>query len=225
MFRFSFRAVIGAAMASYALAETDGVAASVALFCDGEFRTQRASVEGVTEINSAGTMHVALVAEQDSVVEIRLQTFEDGKRTPVQTFALPPMEAEPETGDMALLFPELFIDAMGEDDGASDLSEVVATPGTLTIDTSEREVVLWHVVESGPIIKARVNGRPLVPTREKIETIEMRIDRSSGDMNLVWGEDSVRDHRRAGAIRTSKIQLRDEKSYRAVCLPVRQRAF
>jgi hypothetical protein len=225
MFRFSFRAVIGAAMASYALAATDGVAASVALVCDGEFRMQRASVEGVTEINSAGTMHVALVAEQDSVVEIRLQTFEDGKRTPVQTFALPPMEAEPETGDMALLFPELFIDATGEDDGASDLSEVVATPGTLTIDTSEREVVLRHVVESGPIIKARVNGRPLVPTREKIETIEMRIDRSSGDMNLVWGEDSVRDHRRAGAIRTSKIQLRDEKSYRAVCLPVRQRAF
>ena len=44
-------------------------------------------------------------------------------------------------------------------------------------------------------------------------------------MNLVWGEDSVRDHRRAGVIRTSKIQLNDEKSYRAVCLPVRQRAF
>ena len=72
---------------------------------------------------------------------------------------------------MALLFPELCINATGEDDGASDLSEVVATPGTLTIDTSEREVVLRHVVESGPIIKARVDGRPLVPTREKIETI------------------------------------------------------
>ena len=171
MFRFSFRAVVGAAMASYALAASDGVAASVALFCDGEFRTQRASVEGVTEINSAGAMHVALVAEQDSVVEIRLQTFEDGRRAPVQTFALPPMEAEPETGDMALLFPELFINATGEDDGASDLSEVVAKPGTLTIDTSEREVVLRHVVKSGPIIKARVDGRPLVPTREKIETI------------------------------------------------------
>ncbi len=101
----------------------------------------------------------------------------------------------------------------------------MASPGTLTIDTSEREVVLRHVVESGPVIKARVNGMPLVPTREKIETVEMRIDRSSGDMNLVWGEDSVRDHRRPGAIRTSKIQLRDEKSYNAVCLPVRQRAF
>ncbi|MEK9855778.1 MAG: hypothetical protein VW495_13315 [Rhodobiaceae bacterium] len=171
-------------MASYALVAVDTAAASVALVCDGEFRMQRGSIKGTTEMNAAGTMHVALVAQADSVVEIRLQTFEDGKRTPVQTFALPPMEAEPETGDMALLFPELFIDAAAEDDDAPDLSEVVASPGTLTIDTSEREVVLRHVVES-----------------------------------------SVRDHRRPGAIRTSKIQLRDEKSYNAVCLPVRQRAF
>jgi len=91
MFSFSCKAVVGAVMASYALVAIDTAAASVALVCDGEFRMQRASVEGVTEVNSAGTMHVALVAEADSVVEIRLQTFEDGRRAPVQTFALPPM--------------------------------------------------------------------------------------------------------------------------------------
>ena len=74
-------------------------------------------------------------------------------------------------------------------------------------------------------LKARVDGRPLVPTREKVETVEMRLDRSSGDLSLVWGEASVRNHRRPGAIRTSKVRLHNEKSYQAVCMPVRQRAF
>ena len=206
----------------FAVAEAG--AASVALVCDGEFRFQRESVEGMTEVNFDGTMHVALVAEEDSVVEVRLQAFEDGTLKPVQTFALPPVEEEPVTGDMAVLFPELFVQGpVDEPDSAATTIDVI--PGTLTIDTTDEEVVLRHVVESGPIIKARVKGRPLVPTREKIETIEMRLDRSSGDMNLVWGENSVRDHRRPGAIRISKVQLRDEKSYQAACTPVRQRAF
>ena len=90
MFGFSSRAAFGAAVISCALAVADAGAASVALVCDGEFRMQRASIEGTTEMNAAGTMHVALVAQADSVVEIRLQTFEDGKRTPVQSFVLPP---------------------------------------------------------------------------------------------------------------------------------------
>ena len=85
--------------------------------------------------------------------------------------------------------------------------------------------MLRHVLESGPMMKARVDGRPLVSTREKIQTVEMRLDRASGDISLVWGEDSVRDHRRPGAIRISKVRLRDEKSYQAACMPVRQRAF
>lgn len=225
MFSFSCRAVIGAALATCALAVADAGAASVALVCDGEFRTQRASVEGITEANFHGTMHVALVAEAESVTEIRLQAFEDGKRTPVQTFVLPPVEDEPETDQMALLFPELLVDGPVEVEDAPVAAEMAGTPGALTIDTSDREVVLRQIVESGPMIKARVDGRPLVSTREKIETVEMRLDRSSGDISLVWGEDSVRDHRRPGAIRTSKVRLRDEKSYRAVCMPVRQRAF
>lgn len=213
-----------AALVSCGFAVAEASAASVALVCDGEFRFQRESVEGMTEVNFDGTMHVALVAEEDSVVEVRLQTFEDGTLTPVQTFALPPAEEPPMTGDMAVLFPELAAQSLA-DEPDSAATEIDVTPGTLTIDTTDQEVVLRHVVESGPIIKARAKGRPLVPTREKVETIEMRLDRSSGDMNLVWGENSVRDHRRPGAIRISKVQLRDEKSYQAACTPVRQRAF
>ena len=225
MFRFSNRAAICAALLSCGLAVAEAGAASVALVCDGEFQTQRASIEGTTEANFDGTMHVALVAEEDSVVEVRLQTFEDGQLTPVVTFALPPVEEEPETGDMALLFPELLLDGPDEEPDAPVEAARDMTPGALTIDTTDSEVVLRHVIESAPMMKARVDGRPLVPTREKIETFDMRLDRSSGNISIVWGEDSVRDHRRPGAIRTSKVRLHDEKSYQAVCMPVRQRAF
>ena len=200
-------------------------AISVALVCDGEFRTQNATVEGTTEAMFVGTMHLALVADNDAVIEVRLQTFENGARTPAQTFVLPVVEEVPETGEMALLFPELIETGQADDVSGETAQAAPGFMGELTINTTDAEVVLHQVVESGPIIRARVDGRPLVPTRQKIETVDMRLDRTSGRLSLVWGEDSVRDHRRPGAIRTSKVQLRDEKSYRAVCIPVRQRAF
>lgn len=232
MFRISHKAALAAVLASCALviggtgtanAATNADASAVTLVCDGVFRTQRASIEGTSEANFAGTMHVALVAEEDGVTAVRLQSFEDGERTPVQSYVTVPSEKPPATDEMAQLFPELLVDGPAEAEPVSD--EITATPGELTIDTTDREIVLRHVLESGPMMKARVDGRPLVSTREKIETVEMRLDRSSGDISLVWGEDSVRDHRRPGAIRVAKVQLRDEKSYQAVCMPVRQRAF
>ena len=191
---------------------------AVALVCDGEFRLQTARIDGTDETMFGGTMHVALVAEENSVVEVRLQSYEDGMKMPIQTFRLPLVEEEPDLGDVALLFPELLED---EDTAPAP----VPSPGVLTIDTSAKQVVLQQTVESGPMMKARIDGRPLVPTRQKIETVEMRLDRTSGDLSMIWSENSVRDHRRPGAIRVSKVRLRDEKSYRAVCMPVRQRTF
>ena len=168
-------------------------------------------------------MHVALVAEENSVVEVRLQSYEDGMKMPIQTFRLPLVEEEPDLGDVALLFPELLED---EDVADEDTAPVpVPSPGVLTIDTSAKQVVLQQTVESGPMMKARIDGRPLVPAHQKIETVEMRLDGTSGDLSMIWRENSVRDHRRPGAIRASKVRLRDEKSYRAVCMPVRQRTF
>ena len=194
---------------------------AVALVCDGEFRLQTARIDGTDETMFGGTMHVALVAEENSVVEVRLQSYEDGMKMPIQTFRLPLVEEEPDLGDVALLFPELL-----EDEDVADEDTVpVPSPGVLTIDTTAKQVVLQQTVESGPMMKARIDGRPLVPTRQKIETVEMRLDRTSGDLSMIWSENSVRDHRRPGAIRVSKVRLRDEKSYRAVCMPVRQRTF
>ena len=196
---------------------------AVALVCDGEFRLQTARIDGTDETMFGGTMHVALVAEENSVVVVRLQSYEDGMKMPIQTFRLPLVEEEPDLGDVALLFPELLED---EDVADEDTAPVpVPSPGVLTIDTTAKQVVLQRTIESGPMMKAQIDGRPLVPTRQKIETVEMRLDRTSGDLSMIWSENSVRDHRRPGAIRVSKVRLRDEKSYRAVCMPVRQRTF
>ena len=224
MFRNWNRAVL---VAATGLCLAGGPAAAkssaVALVCDGEFRLQTARIDGTDETMFGGTMHVALVAEENSVVEVRLQSYEDGMKMPIQTFRLPLVEEEPDLGDVALLFPELLEDeAVAEEDTAP---VPVPSPGVLTIDTTAKQVVLQQTVESGPMMKARIDGRPLVPTRQKIETVEMRLDRTSGDLSMVWSENSVRSHRRPGAIRTSKVRLRDEKSYRAVCMPVRQRTF
>ena len=196
---------------------------AVALVCDGEFRLQTVRIDGTDEMMFGGIMHMALVAEENSVVEIRLQSYEDGMKMPIQTFRLPLVKEEPDLGDVALLFRELLED---EDVADEDTAPApVPTPGVLTIDTSAKQVVLHQIVESGPMMKARIDGRLLVPTRQKIETVEMRLDRTSGDLSIIWSENSVRDHRRPGAIRASVVRLRDEKSYRAVCMPVRQRTF
>ena len=224
MFSIWNRAALAAAL-GLCLAGGPAAAKSsaVALVCDGEFRLQTARIDGSDETMFGGTMHVALVAEENSVVEVRLQSYEDGTRMPIQTYRLPLVEEEPDLGDVALLFPELLQDSDAPDEEAAPAPE--PPPGTLTIDTTAKQVVLQQTVESGPIMKARIDGRPLVPTRQKIETVEMRLDRTSGDLSMTWSENSVRDHRRPGAIRASKVRLRDEKSYRAVCMPVRQRTF
>ncbi|MEX0503493.1 hypothetical protein AB3X55_07840 [Alphaproteobacteria bacterium LSUCC0719] len=225
MFRVLHKAALASMLVVGTLVVADANASGVALVCEGEFRIQRGTVEGIAEDSFAGTMHVALVARDAAVVEVRLQTFEDGARTPVQTFALPVVEEPPEVGEMTVLFPELFVEQPVKASATPVAAGPVTIPGDLTIDTTDREILLRQIVESGPILKARVNGRPLVPTRQKIETVEMRLDRTGSHISLVWRDDSVREHKRPGAIRASKIQLRDEKSYKAECMPVRQRAF
>ena len=224
MFRSWNRAVLAAAT-GLCLAGGPAAAKSsaVALVCDGEFRLQTARIDGTDETMFGGTMHVALVAEENSVVEVRLQSYEDGMKMPIQTFRLPLVEEALDLGDVALLFPEILED---EDVADEDTAPApVPSPGVLTIDTSAKQVVLQQTVESGPMMKARIDGRPLVPTRQKIKTVEMRFDRTSGDLSMIWSENSVRDHRRPGGIQTSKVRLRDERSYPAVCIPVRQRTF
>jgi len=195
-------------------------AARVGLVCDGAFRTQVASVDSVAEDMFAGTMHVALVRDDGQLVEVRLQAFEGEIRMPVQTYAVPPLNPDDEQG--AAMSPR----AAAAPPHAERVAQMDDQPvDALEINVTDKAIILHQTVETGPMMRARVDGKPLVPTRQKVATVDMRLDRIDGSLKLVWSENVVKDHKVPGAIRASKVRLRDEKSYDARCLPVRQRAF
>ena len=170
-------------------------------------------------------MHVALVENEGRFVEVRLQPYEGDVRMPVQTYALTEVRddapADESGGDVAAI-PGLV--TSGKLAGADNAAQQMPADD-LRIDATADAITLSQSTERGPIIRARVDGKPLVPTREVVATVTMRLDRIDGSLSLVWGESRVKDHKIPGAIRPSKIQLRDEKSYDAVCMPVRQRTF
>ena len=93
------------------------------------------------------------------------------------------------------------------------------------ITATDIDVMLTQSLESGPVIKARVEGRPLVPTRESVATTELYLDRINGEVTVNWTDNRVRDHKLPGAIRAVKVQLRNEKIFTGSCQPVAQRAF
>ena len=225
MFRSANRLGLAAALAALLVAPASASAAAITFVCDGEFRTQIASVDSVSEEMFGGTMHVALVREAEEFVEVRLQAFEGQTRMPVQTYALMP-DAPVADGDEAVVMsaaiPGLNLsDALDGVDVAIDRSPVDA----LEISATSEAITLHQTIERGPLIRARVDGKPLVPTRERVATVDMRLDRIDGSLSLVWSENLVKDHKIPGAIRASKVRLRDQKTYDARCMPVRQRAF
>ena len=73
--------------------------------------------------------------------------------------------------------------------------------------------------------RRRVDGKPLVPTRESIVHTDLYLDRISGAVTVNWIDKRVRDHKLPGNIRAAKIQLRDEKVFTGTCKPVAQPTF
>ena len=218
--------ILAACLGAPSVLPSVALATSIGLVCNGEYRTQAESVDSVAEDMFGGTMHVALVENEGQFVEVRLQPYEGDTRMPVQTYALMTMSEEPsgeeESGMGAAAVPGLV--TSGRLAGAENALQDMPADD-LQIDATADAITLRQSTERGPIIRARVDGKPLVPTREVVATVDMRLDRIDGSLSLVWGESRVKDHKVPGAIRPSKIQLRDEKSYDAVCMPVRQRTF
>jgi hypothetical protein len=98
------------------------------------------------------------------------------------------------------------------------------------ITATDMDVMLTQSLESGPEIRARVDGKPLVLTRESIATKELFLNRINGDITMVWTENrvhdhKVHDHKVPGAIRAAKVQLRNEKTFTGNCKPLAQQAF
>ena len=191
---------------------------AVALVCDGEFRTQVASIDGSDETMFGGTMHVALVRR--------------GKVS--SRCGCNPMRARHACRSRPIMAAARRGRARSRRRGAS-------VPGTsedrnprrtrtrrtgcrrpwrsLTIDTTAKQVVLQQTVESGPMMRAGSTAsrwcrrarrsRPWRCGSTGRAAISACLEREPG-----------RDHRIPGAIRASKVRLRDEKTYRAVCMPV-----
>ena len=93
------------------------------------------------------------------------------------------------------------------------------------ITVTDMDVMLTQSSESGPEIRARVDGKPLFMTCESIATTELFLDRINGDITMVWTENRVRDDKVPGAIRGAKVQLRNEKTFTGSCKPVAQKTF
>jgi hypothetical protein len=217
----------------------------VALLCDGEFQVLTGGVDKVSEEMFRGSVHITLIKDKDAkvegeIAEIRLQAFEDNQRIPLEIFLSNP-GLNPE-GD--LLAAESL--ASDQKSGITKISLKVGTrtpardkvdaklnakqnaqpdDGVLSIETTDKAIILHRTVASGPLMRAKVDGKPLIKTRESIASVEMRLDRLSGNLMMVWRDDRVRDHKIPGAIRASQIQLRNEKIFAAECRPVRQRSF
>ena len=229
MFRISNRLGTAAVLAALLAAPVSASAALITLVCDGEFRTQVASVDSVSEDMFGGTMHVALVRDADEFVEVRLQAFEGEARMPVQTYAMMPAPpiGEGEETLVASAVTSAVIPGLNTSETlvGVDLAMDRDPADALEIIATDEAIILHQTVESGPMMRARVDGKPLVPTRERVATVDMRLDRLDGSLSVVWSENRVKDHKIPGAIRASKVRLRDQKTYDAHCMPVRQRTF
>ena len=172
---------------------------TVGLVCDGQFEVITGGIDTQAEEMFDGPVHLALVARDGDFVEVRMQVFERGLLMPVVADDSRSMSG--------------MADMIDQDDL---MVEITAT---------DIDVMLTQSLESGPVIRARVDGKPLVPTRESIARTDLYLDRISGAVTVNWTDNRVRDHKLPGAIRAAKIQLRDEKIFTGTCKPVAQRTF
>ena len=100
MFRNANKFGMALALAACFGAPAGVFASSIGLVCEGEYRTQEASIDSVAEDMFGGTMHVALVKHEGQFVEVRLQAYEGDMKMPLQTYALM-IEAEETIEDEA----------------------------------------------------------------------------------------------------------------------------
>ena len=135
-----------------------------------------------------GTMHVALVEHEGQFVEVRLQAYEGDMKMPLQTYAvMMEVEEAPEDEAVTTMTAVPGLVTAGKLAGAED-ARTEMPADELKIDATADAITLHQSTERGPIIRARVDGKPLVPTRELVATVDMWLDRINGSLSLVWGE-------------------------------------
>jgi hypothetical protein len=197
------------------------------LVCDGTFQLVTGSADSSTEEIFDGPVHLVLVDREGDFVEVRAQAYERGILVPEQVFTL---GGGVHAGMTDTAYAGLVGQAAALVLNDSTITKAPAMPENpndlmVEITATDMDVMLTQILESGPENRARVDGKPLVMTRESIATTELFLDRINGDITMVWTENRVCDHRVPGAIRAAKGQLRIEKTFAGSCKPVAQQTF
>ena len=222
--------IVGSMVGSMAAHAEDPVPVeitTVGLVCDGQFEVITGGVDAQAEEMFDGPVHLVLVARDGDFVEVRMQAFERGLLMPEEIFTLGGGLAAAgldmaDAGQAGGLTP-VVVDDSHVMSGMADMID--QDDLMVEITATDLDVMLTQSLESGPVIRARVDGKPLVPTRESIARTDMYLDRISGAVTVNWTDNRVRDHKLPGAIRAAKILLRDEKIFTGSCKPVAQRTF
>lgn len=96
---------------------------------------------------------------------------------------------------------------------------------SVNIMASDDELLLKARSESGGLVEALVEGRPMTPTREIIKDMSLSLNRFNGRLEIEWKDHEVRDYKPIGAIRSTKKRYSDIKRFDAMCKTMQERLF
>ena len=96
---------------------------------------------------------------------------------------------------------------------------------SVNIVANDDELLLSARSESGGLVEALVDGRPMTPTREIVKDMSLSLNRFNGRLEIEWKDHEVRDYKPVGAIRSTKKRYSDIKRFDAMCKTMQERLF
>jgi hypothetical protein len=96
---------------------------------------------------------------------------------------------------------------------------------SVNIVASDDELLLNARSESGGLVEALVDGRPMTPTREIVKDMSLSLNRFNGRLEIEWKDHEVREYKPVGAIRSTKKRYSDIKRFDAMCKTMQERLF
>ena len=214
-----------------ALSASNAYAATVFLVCDGNFKTitgisdTRTRSEGTRAslgssyydgTNTMGQETFTIAAALDKTIPVE-DEFKgafylsiDGSNGVFSRVKLQPFERD-------VRLPSL--DLQPEESMENGIMRSV------NIVASEDELLLSARSESGGLVEALVEGRPMTPTREIVKDMSLSLNRFNGRLEIEWKDHEVRDYKPVGAIRSTKKRYSDVKRFDAMCKTMQERLF
>ena len=135
-----------------------------------------------------------------------------------------PIERERRSAGLDLVRPSKRIDTAalsptnapvtGMDDGDN-----------IEFSTSDDELFVSSVSRSWPMVHAVIGDDPFAETPQRVNEMNMQLNRFSGAVRIDWRWHEVRDYLPVGAIRSIKKRYTDRKIFTADCDLMKQPLF